>query len=55
MWQWQADVGYRHSERLLFSFGYRIIDIDYDQGSGLDRFVYDMQTFGPVLKVGFNF
>src|SRR5688572_19680851 len=55
MWQLQTDLGYRHSERLLFSFGYRIIDVDYDQGSGLDRFVYDMQTFGPVLKFGFNF
>ena len=55
MWQLQADLGYRHSERMLFTFGYRFIDVDYDHGSGLDRFVYDMQTFGPVLKIGFNF
>ena len=55
MWQIMADVGYRPSEKWFFTFGYRIIDIDYDQGSGLDRFVYDMQTFGPQLKAGFNF
>jgi hypothetical protein len=54
MWQVQADVNFRPSESWFLTFGYRIIDIDYDNGSGLDRFVYDMQTFGPVLKVGFN-
>jgi hypothetical protein len=55
MWQLMADVGYRPSEKWFLSFGYRIIDIDYDQGSGADRFVYDVQTFGPQFKIGFNF
>jgi hypothetical protein len=55
MWQIMADVGYRPSEKWFFTFGYRIIDIDFEDGSGPDRFVYDMQTFGPVLKLGFNF
>ena len=55
MWQVMADVGYRPSEKWFFSFGYRIIDIDFEDGSGTDRFVYDMQTFGPVLKLGFSF
>ena len=54
-WQIQADVGYRSSEKWQFVFGYRVIDLDYDQGSGNDRFIYDMQTFGPVLKVGYSF
>jgi len=54
-WQLQADVGYRSSDRWSWVFGYRVIDIDYDHGSGADRFVYDMQTFGPVLKVGYSF
>jgi hypothetical protein len=55
MWQLQADVGYRRSERWSFAFGYRVIDIDYDQGRNSGRFVYDVQTFGPVLKVGYSF
>lgn len=55
MWQLQADVAYRHSERWSFAFGYRFIDVDYDQGSGSGRFIYDMQTFGPVLKLGYRF
>ena len=54
-WQMQADVGYRSSEKWQFAFGYRVIDTDYDQGSGSDRFIYDMQNFGPVLKVGYSF
>lgn len=54
-WQLQADVGYRSSEKWQFVFGYRVIDTDYDQGSGSDRFIYDMQNFGPVLKVGYTF
>jgi hypothetical protein len=55
MWQLQVDLGYRHSDRWSFAFGYRVIDIDYDQGRDSGRFIYDMQTFGPVLKVGYGF
>jgi hypothetical protein len=54
-WQLQADVVYRHSDQWQFTFGYRLIDYAYDQGDGLDRFRYDMQKFGPVLKVGNSF
>jgi hypothetical protein len=32
-----------------------VIDYDYDQGSDEDRFVYDMQTFGPQLKAAYSF
>lgn len=54
-WQLQGDVGYRHSDRFLFAFGYRVISLDYDRGSGRDRFAYNMTTFGPVLRFGFTF
>ena len=55
MWQLAAEVGYRSSERWSFSFGYRVIDFDYDHGSDENRFVYDMQTFGPQIKAGYRF
>jgi len=55
MWQLAAEVGYKSSERWSFSFGYRVIDIDYDHGSDENRFVYDMQTFGPQIKAGYSF
>src|SRR5690349_6748567 len=34
MWQLQADVVYKRSDRWSFMFGYRVIDFDYDHGSG---------------------
>jgi len=54
-WQLQSYFGYRFSTRFQLSAGYRVIYIDYETGSGDDRFVYDMTTFGPVLRFGFNF
>jgi hypothetical protein len=35
--------------------GYRILGMDYDKGSGEDRFKYDMNIFGAVVRFGFNF
>jgi len=37
------------------AFGYRILDIDYDRGSGLNGFRYNIQTNGPLIGVNFNF
>jgi hypothetical protein len=54
-WQLQSYFGYRFSEQFHLSAGYRVIYIDYETGSGNDRFVYNMTTFGPVLRFGFDF
>lgn len=54
-WQLQASAVWSGSPRSQISFGYRVIDIDYENGNGADRFVYDMTTFGPVIKFGFKF
>ncbi len=35
--------------------GYRIIYVDYDQGVGRDRFLYDVATFGPTIGLEFRF
>lgn len=53
-WQIQSYVGYRLSKLLELSAGYRVISVDYEKGSGSDRFLYDMNTFGPVLRFGFH-
>ena len=34
-------------------FGYRYMDIDYEDGSGADLFKYDMTMHGPLLGVNF--
>ena len=54
-YQLQVDAVWRMSDRWQFGLGYRWIDVDYDHGGGTDRFVYDMSTFGPVLRAGFHF
>ena len=53
-WQVQSYFGYRFSKLFQLSAGYRVISIDYENGSGSDRFLYDMNTFGGVLRLGFN-
>ncbi len=54
-WQIQAYAGYRFSKLFQVTGGYRIISLDYDGGSGQDRFLYDVDTSGPVIRLGFNF
>ena len=54
-WQLQAYAGYRFSKLFQATAGYKTISADYEKGSGEDRFLYDVDTFGPVIRLGFNF
>lgn len=54
-WQAQAYAGYKFSELFQLTAGYRILSMDYDKGSDTERFIYDMNLSGPVIKLGFNF
>ena len=54
-WQTQAYAGYRFSKVFVLSAGYRIVGFDYEKGSDSERFLYDMNTFGGVIRLGFNF
>lgn len=54
-WQIQAYLGYRFSKLFEMTGGYRIISLDYKSGDGLDRFMYDVDISGPVLRFDFNF
>ena len=54
-WQVQGHATYRFSPLFQLSAGYRVIGADYEKGSGQDRFLYDVNTFGPVIRFGFNF
>lgn len=53
--QVQGYATYRFSPLFQLSAGYRVISTDYETGSDQDRFVYDINTFGPVISFGFNF
>lgn len=54
-WQAQAYAGYRFSKLFQATLGYRYIGIDYDKGTGADRFLYDVDTYGWVVRLGFRF
>jgi hypothetical protein len=54
-WQIQANIGYRFSKLFQTTIGYRYIGIDYDNGEGAERFLYDIDTYGMVVRLGFNF
>ena len=54
-WQLQANLGYRFTDLFQATLGYRYIGIDYDSGEGRDRFLYDIDTYGFVVRLGFNF
>ncbi len=53
-WQLQANAGYRFSKLFQATLGYRYISIDYDKGEGAERFLYDIDTYGWVVHLGFN-
>ncbi len=53
-WQLQPDIFFRASRLLQLGLGYRIISMDYSTGSGSDRFLYDIDEYGPQLRIGFN-
>lgn len=54
-WQLQGYVAYKFSSVFHASIGYRVISTEYDKGSDEDRLLYDIVSFGPVLRIGFNF
>jgi hypothetical protein len=53
-WQIQPYIGYRFTKLFQLSAGYRVIAMDYETGTGDDYFKYDVDTSGPVLRLGFN-
>jgi hypothetical protein len=54
-WQLQAYAGYRFGKVFQLTAGYRYLSVDYDKGVDAERFVFNMASFGPVVRFGFNF
>lgn len=48
-------VTYELSRSAELAFGYRVLYMDYESGSGTDAFGYDMLTMGPVVGAVFGF
>jgi hypothetical protein len=54
-WNAVAAAAYHFSDRVGVGLGYRILDIDYENGQGDDRFLFDAQMSGLVSGVIFSF
>lgn len=54
-WQLVSRFDWSASERLDVLVGYRILDVDYDDGEGLSRFRYDVRSAGPVVGVAWRY
>ena len=54
-WQAYADIGFRASHLVSIVLGYRALDLDYEDGSGLDYINLDLLISGPQLGVAFTF
>jgi len=54
-WQLTGSFSYRMTNRSLFTFGYRYIDFDYEDGKGRDAFKFDVAEHGPALGFRFDF
>ena len=54
-WFGQAGAGYRVGESTSVVLSYRILSVDYETGSGLDRRKYDVATNGFAVGLTFGF
>jgi hypothetical protein len=54
-WNLVGNVQYYLSRTVSLSTGYRALSIDYEQGSGTDRFRFNVIMHGPVLGAVFHF
>jgi hypothetical protein len=54
-WNMAAILAYQVSQRMSMGAGYRILDINYSEGSGSEKFAYDVQMRGPMLGFAIHF
>lgn len=56
-WNASATALYSISDRFELEFGYKAVDVDYDNGKAADSgfFAYDTTTHGPLLGLLINF
>jgi hypothetical protein len=54
-WSVLAALGYDLRENLTLLVGYRALGIDYEDGSGADKFKYDVIMSGPFVGMAIRF
>ena len=54
-WSVATILAYQVSERISLGAGYRILDINYSEGTGSNKFKFDVQMRGPMLGFAVHF
>jgi hypothetical protein len=54
-WQIYPVAGVRVSRLFSIHVAYRLLDMDYESGTGSEAFTYDMSTYGPEIGLAFHF
>jgi len=54
-WNLYAGIDYRFKSSFSLKLGYRLLDMDYDNGSGRDEFGLDVRLHGPYIGATFRF
>lgn len=54
-WNLLAGIDYQLNDTMKLKAGYRILDMDYEAGSGNDEFGIDAQFRGPIVGLTFLF
>ena len=52
-WNLAGLFNYQPWQYVSLLFGYRYMDVDYEDGSGADLFKYDVSMYGPILGLNF--
>lgn len=54
-WQFVSRFAWQAGEKVDVVVGYRALGVDYDDGTGPERFRYDVVTLGPLFGVAWRF
>ncbi len=54
-WNLVAGIDYKLKDNMSLKAGYRIFDLDYDSGSGINKFGIDAQFRGPIFGLTMKF
>lgn len=54
-WAAMLFAAYSFNDNVMLLLGYRVIDVDYEDGTGADRVAWDVRTAGPSAAFAWRF
>lgn len=54
-WQFLGGLEYDFTKNVFIELGYRLLDTNFESGSGADHFTFDVRMAGPYMALGVKF